>query len=137
MARCTIEHENQMVVGVGFGKLVKEALQTPTVHPGQVKAEALSRSRLHCRIQVGPFVGAPNDVGWPKSLRTVSPSVPVDQAKTRFVKGQNLQWFATVTLVGSPDGRGEVFLKAACSFSSAFSWRGLPVLSLTFRRLRS
>ena len=88
-----------MVVGVGFGKLVKEALQTPTVHPGQVKAEALSRSGLHCRIQVGPFVGAPNDVGWPKALRAVASSVPVDQPETRLVEGQDLQWLFGVLLL--------------------------------------
>jgi hypothetical protein len=126
-----------MVVGVGFGELVKETLQAPTVHPRKIKAEALSRCRLECRIQVGPLVGAPDDVGWTKSLRTVSPPVPVDEAKTRFVKGHNLQWFAAVTLVVSPDGRGGVFLKASCSCGSAFSCRGLPVLSLTLRRLRS
>src|SRR5215207_3068869 len=125
------------MMGVGFGKLFEEALQTPTVHPGQVKAEGLSRSGLHCRIEVGPFVGAPDDVGRTKAFGTVSPPVPVDQAKTRFVKGQDLQWFAAVTLAALPDGGGEVFLKASCSSVSAFSWRGRPVLSFTFRRLRS
>ena len=137
MAWGTIEDDEQVVMGVGFGKLLKEALQTPTVHPGQVKAETLSRSRLHCRIQVGPFVGAPDDVGWAKALRTVSPPVPVDEAETCFVEGQNLQWFPAWTLAALPDGGGEVFLKASCSWGSAFSCRGLPVLSFTFRRLKS
>jgi hypothetical protein len=72
MAWSAVEHDDeQMVVGVGFGKLklVKEALQASCVHPGQVKAEALSRCRLECCIQVGPLVGAPDDVGRTKPLR--------------------------------------------------------------------
>src|SRR3712207_2558400 len=93
MARSAVEHDERMVVGVGFGKLVKEALQASCVHPGQVKAEALSLpswARAPHR-EVGPLVGAPDDVGWTKALRTVAPPVPVDQAKTSFVKSQHLQ----------------------------------------------
>src|SRR5215203_6371987 len=138
MAWGTIEDDEQVVMGVGFGKLLKEALQTPTVHPGQVKAETLSRSRLHCRIQVGPFVGAPDDVGWAKALRTVSPPVPVDEAETCFVEGHDLQWLVLgLSASDLPYPAGEVFLNASCSLGSAFSCRGLPVLSLTFLRLRS
>jgi hypothetical protein len=99
MARSAIEHDEQMVVGVGFGEPFEETLQAPTVHPGQVKAEALSRRRLECRIQVGPLVGAPDYVGWPKALRTIAPPVPVDQAKTSFVKSQHLQGFVGFSAV--------------------------------------
>src|SRR5215211_1105344 len=141
MAWSAVEHDEQMVLGVGFGKLVKEALQASCVHPGQVKAEALSCCRLECCIQVGPLVGAPDDVGRTKPLWAVAPSVPVDEAKASLVEGHDLQRFAGLSAATLPYGLpyplGEVFLKASCSFSTAFSWRGLPVLSLTFRRLRS
>jgi hypothetical protein len=71
--------------------------------------------------------------------------MPVDEAKTGFIKGQDLQRFvgswATALPYGLPYGLpypiGEVFLKASCSSVSAFSCRGRPVLSFTFRRLRS
>ena len=142
MARSAVEHNEQMVVGVGFGESVEETLQASCVHPGQVKAEALSRRRLECRIEVGPLVGAPDDVGWAKPLRTVSPPVPVDETKTGFIKGKDLQRFVGLSAValgayGLPYPLGEVFLKASCSWGSAFSCPGLPVLSFTFRRLRS
>src|SRR3712207_4565502 len=140
MAWSAVEHDEQVVVGVGFGELFEETLQAPTVHPGQVKAEALSRCGLERRIEVGPLVGAPDDVGWTKTLRAVSPPVPIDEAKTRFIKGQDLQRFvgfwAAALPYGLPYPLGEVFLKASCSSVSAFSWRGRPVLSFTLRRLR-
>src|SRR5918995_4585944 len=94
MARGTIEHEEQMVVGVGFREPFEETLQASCVHPGQVHTEALSRCGLERRIEVGPLVGAPDDVGWTKAFGTVSPPVPVDEAKTCFVEGQDLQRFA-------------------------------------------
>jgi hypothetical protein len=36
MARSTIEHDEQMVIGIGFGELVEETLQAPAVHPRQI-----------------------------------------------------------------------------------------------------
>ena len=130
-----------MVVGVGFGEPFEETLQASSVHPRQIKAEALSRGGFERRIEVRPLVGAPDDVGWTKPLRTVSPPVPVDEAKTGFIKGQHLQRFVGFSAAALPYGPpypiGEVFLKASCSSVSAFSCRGRPVLSFTFRRLRS
>ena len=72
-------------------------------------------------------------------------SVPVDEAKTRLVEGQDLQRLAGLSAralpyalpYGLPYPIAEVFLKASCSSLSAFSWRGRPVLSFTFRRLSS
>ena len=93
MTRSTIEYDEQMMIGVGFGDLFEERLQAPTVHPRKIKTEALSRCGFDCRVEVGPLVGAPEDVGWRKPLRTISPPVPVDEAKTRFIKGQNLSGF--------------------------------------------
>src|SRR5215207_1032349 len=136
MTRSTIEHDEQMVLGVGFRELFEERLQAPTVHPWKIKTEAFSRCGFDCRIQVGPFVGAPDDVGRAKALRTVSPPMPVDEPETRFVEGQDLQWLALGLSAaeppyGLPYPIGEVFLKASCSFGSAFSCRGRPVLSFT------
>jgi hypothetical protein len=90
MTRSTIEHDEQMVLGVGFGDLFEERLQAPTVHPRKIKTEAFSRCGLDRRIEVGPLGGAADDVGWAKALRTVTSPVPVDQAKTSFIKGQDL-----------------------------------------------
>ena len=137
MARSIIEHDEQMVAGVGFGELVEETLQASSIHPGQVKAETLSRCRLERSIEVSPLVGSSDDVGWTKPPRTVASPVPVDEAKTCFVKGQDLQRFVGLSAAELPYLIGEVFLKASCSSVSAFSCRGRPVLSLTFRRLRS
>ena len=62
MAWSTIEHDEQIVLGVGFGESVEERLQAPTVHPGQGEAEAFSRCGLARCIEVGPLVGAADDV---------------------------------------------------------------------------
>src|SRR5919202_2635762 len=120
MARSTIEHDEQMVVGVGFGELFEESPQASTVHPGKIKTEALSRCRLDRRIEVGPLVGAPEDVGWTKSLRTVASPVPVDESETCFIKGQDLQWLVGLSATDLlPYLIGKVFLKASCSCGSA------------------
>src|SRR5919199_2832180 len=130
MTRGAIEHNEQMMLGVGFRELFEEYLQTSAIHPRQVKAEALSCGGLDRRIEVSPLVGAPHDVGRAKAFGAVAPPVPVDQAKTRLVKGHHLQRFLTVMiLAASPYGLGEVFLKASCSCGSASSCRGRPVLS--------
>jgi hypothetical protein len=42
MARSTIEHDEQMVVGVGFGESVEETLQASSVHPWQRYRQKLS-----------------------------------------------------------------------------------------------
>src|SRR5215208_325045 len=137
MTRGAVQHNEQMMLRVGFGELFEEYLQTSAIHPRQVKAEALSRGGLDRRIEVSPLVGAPHHVGRAKAFGTVAPPVPVDQPETGLVEGQDLQRFPWATLAALPDGVGEVFLKASCSSGSAFSWRGLPVLSFTLRRLRS
>jgi hypothetical protein len=36
MARSTIEHDEQVVVRVGFGELFEETLQASSVHPWQI-----------------------------------------------------------------------------------------------------
>jgi hypothetical protein len=90
MTPSTIDYDEQMVLGVGLGDLFEERLQASTVHPWQIKAEAFSRCGFDCRVEVGPLVGAADDVGWAKALRTVSPPMPVDEAKTRFIEGQDL-----------------------------------------------
>jgi len=56
MSQRAIEYDEQVVVGLGLGKLFEEDLQASTVHPGQIKTEALSRCGLDRRIQVGPLV---------------------------------------------------------------------------------
>src|SRR5215212_1333326 len=86
MTRSTIEHNEQMMIGVGFGEPFEERLQAPTVHPWQIQAEAFSRCWLECRVEVGPLVGAADYVGRAKAHRTVAPPVPVDEAKTCFIK---------------------------------------------------
>ena len=87
MTWSTVEHEKKVMIRVGFGELVEETLQASTVHPRKIKAEALSRSGFNRRIEVGPLVGTFDDVGRTKPLRAVASPVPIDQAKTRLVKG--------------------------------------------------
>src|SRR5215208_4726476 len=131
-----VEHYQQMVFGVSLREFAEEYLQASVVHPRQVHAEALPRGGLHRGVEVGPLVGAPHDVGRPEPLGAVAPPVPVDQPESRLVEGQNLQRFVAASALPL-DLDGEVFLNACCSFWSASSWRGRPVLSLTLRRLRS
>src|SRR5215216_6316315 len=117
-----------MILGVGFGELFEESLQAPCVHPRKIKAEALSRcgfewphrgrstcrhaSRCCCRVDETPW-------------DPVAPLlVPVDESETSLVKGHNLQRFPAVTLAVSPDGAGEVFLKASCCFVGGRLSRG-------------
>jgi hypothetical protein len=100
MAWSAVEHDEQMVVGVGFRESVEETLQASCVHlPGQVKAEALSRCGLERRIEVGPLVGAPDDVGRAKAFGAVALPMPVDEAETGFVEGQDLQRFVGFSAV--------------------------------------
>jgi Tol biopolymer transport system component len=55
-----------------------------------------------------------------------------------FVEEQDLQWLVLrLSASDPPYPTGEVFLKASWSWGYSFSWRGLPVLSFTLRRLRS
>src|SRR4029450_11130663 len=131
-----VEHYQQVVFGVGLGEFAEEYLQASGVHPRQIKTIALPRGRLHRRVEVGPLVGAPHDVGRPEPLRTVAPPVPVDQPEACLVEGQNLQRFVVASAFPL-DFSGEVFLNASCSFWSSSSWLGRPVLSFTLRRLRS
>ncbi len=104
-----VEHDEQVVLGIGLGELLEEHLQTSIVHPRQIHAEALSRRRLHRGVQVGPFVGAPHDVGRAEPFGTVASTVPVDEPETRLVEGKDLQRLPTVTLSASLEGGGEVF----------------------------
>src|SRR5215211_3906012 len=83
MTRGAVQHNEQMMLRVGFGELFEECLQTSAIHPRQVMAEALSRGGLESRIEVSPLVGAPHHVGRAKAFGTVAPPVPVDQSPKR------------------------------------------------------
>src|SRR5829696_1264694 len=117
-----IEHYQQVVFGVSLRELAEEYLQASVVHPRQVQADALPRGGLHRGVEVGPLVGAP--------------PVPADQPEACLVEGQNLQRLVVASALPL-DLTGKLFLNACCSFWSASSWRGRPVLSLTLRRLKS
>src|SRR5215208_6569993 len=124
MAWGTIEYEEKMVLGVGFREPFEERLQASAVHPRKIKTEAFSRCGFDCRLEVGPLVGAADDIGWAKALRAVSPLVPVDEAKTCFIKGQDLQWLVVGLWAAElPYPTGKLFLKASCSCRSAFVGR--------------
>src|SRR4051812_19614530 len=93
VARGVVEHDYQVMVGVGFAKVFQERLKTAPVHAGQVKAQALARCRIDRYVEVGPLVGTPYYVRRTKAFGTITSSVPVDQTEARFVEGQNLQRF--------------------------------------------
>src|SRR5215211_8881191 len=118
MTRSTIEHDEKMVLGVGFRDLFEERLQAPTVHPWKIKTGAFSRCGFDCRVEVGPLVGAPHDVGRTEPLRAVAPPVPVDQPEACLVEGQNLQRLVVASALPL-DLTGKLFLNACCSFWSA------------------
>ncbi len=137
MAWSTVQHDEQVMLGVALREFVEEHLQASVVHPRQIQAEALSGGGLDRRVQVGPFVGALHYIGWSEPRGAVASPMPVDESETSFVEGENLQRLLAVTIPGLADGVGEVFLKASCLLWSAFSWRGRPVLSFALRRLRN
>ena len=60
---------------------------------GQVEAGAISAGGIERRVEVGPLVGAPHDLGRAKTLRT-APTVSVDQLEVRLVEGQDLKQLA-------------------------------------------
>src|SRR5215210_1412874 len=129
------------MVGVCFAQVLQERLQTKAVHARQVHAEALPAYRIYSRVEVGPLVGAPHDPGRAKTPRTIPPPVPVDKPEARLVQGQDLQRLlagggGVAPLAPCAPLLGELFLKASCSCVSAFSRRGRPVFSFTFRRRR-
>src|SRR5918993_2765796 len=125
-----------MMVSICFAQVLQKRLKTQAIHARQVKAQALAAGGIERCIEIGPLVGASDDVGRAKALRTISPSVPVDQSKACFVEGQDLQRFVgTLALAALFNFLGELFLKASCFSLSAFSWRGPPVFSFTLRRL--
>src|SRR3712207_6431505 len=111
-----------MMVGICFTQALQERPKRQAIHAGEVKREALAAGRINRRVKVGPLIGTPYHVRWTKALRTIAPSVPVDQTKACFIEGQDLQ-----RSVGAPalaalfDLLGELFLKASCSSLSAFS----------------
>jgi hypothetical protein len=93
MARGAIEHHNQPMIGIDLTEVPKELLETHPIHARQVKAETLARDGIDRGVEIGPLVGAADDVGWTKAFRTVTSLVPVDQSKACLVKGQDLQRF--------------------------------------------
>jgi hypothetical protein len=114
MARSPVEHYDQVMVGIGFAELFQEHLQTHAIHTRQVNREALATRRIERRVEVGPLVGPPYHVRWTKAFGAITSSVPVDQPKARFVKGQNLQRFVgALAALFEPlfDLLGELLLK--------------------------
>lgn len=138
MARGTIEHHNQAMVGIHLAEAFQECLETGAVQARQTKAKTLACCRIYCGVEVGPLIGAVHDVRRAKPLGTVALLVPVDQSEACLIEGQNLQWLLLEEpLVFSPEVLGEVFLKCSCSSGLALRWRGRPLLSFTWRRLKS
>ena len=97
------------MVRVGFRQFVEEHLQAYVIHPRQVQAEALSRCGLHCRVQIGPLVGAPHYIWRAEAPGAIASLVPADEPEPGFVEGQDLQRLPAVALADTPYGGGEVF----------------------------
>ena len=77
MARGAIEHHNQPMIGIDLTEAPKELLKTHPIDARQVKAETLARDGIECSVEVGPLVGAADEVGRTKAFRAVTSSVPV------------------------------------------------------------
>src|SRR5215211_703711 len=116
---------------------LQPAVKALAVDVGHVRAEALPALGLHRRIQPRPFVAAAHDTRRAETFRAVAPAVPVYEPEARLVEGHHLQRLAGRLGADPPQLARELFLKASCSFASAFSWRGRPVLSFTLPRLKS
>jgi hypothetical protein len=75
------------MIGIDLTEVPKELLETHPIHARQVKAETLACGGIDRGVEVGPLVGAADDVGRTKAFRAVSSSVPLDQSKARLIKG--------------------------------------------------
>ena len=89
MARCAVEDDEEVLIGVALGELLQEYLQASLIHPWQVHTETLSACGFESRVQVSPFVSAFDDIRWTEPKRTVAPPMPVDQSEASLVEGQN------------------------------------------------
>jgi hypothetical protein len=90
VARRAVEDDEKVMIGVSLGELLQEYLKASLIHPWQLHAEALSTPRLQRRVQVGPFVGAFDDIRWTEPKRAVASAMPVDQSEARLVESQYL-----------------------------------------------
>ena len=86
----TVEHDEEVMIGVSLREFVQEHLKTPVVHPRQAHTEALPARGFDRRVQIGPLVSAFDDPRRTKPRRTVAPVAPVDKPETRLVESQNL-----------------------------------------------
>lgn len=71
--------------------MLEEDLQTSTVEPGQVEAEALTRCGFNGRVEPQPLVLVLYNPRGTKAERTPTSTVPALEPEARFVKGENPQ----------------------------------------------
>ncbi len=138
MARGTIEHHNQAMVGIRLTKTLQERFEAAAIKTRKVNTETLARGWIDRSVEVGPLVGAMYHIRRAKPSGTVALLMPADQSEACLIEGQNLQGLVLGMLLAlSGEVLGELFLKPCCSSGSALRWRGRPLLSLTWRRFRS
>ena len=90
MARCAVEDDQEVVIGVPLRELLQEYLKASLIHPGQLHTEILSGRGFKSRVQVSPLVCALHDPRWTEPHRAVAPPMPVYEAESRLVESQDL-----------------------------------------------
>ena len=90
MARGTVEHDEEVLIGLSLREFIQEYLKTTVVHPRQVHTEALPARGFESRVQVSPLVSAFDDIRWTKPHRAVASAMPVYKPESRFVESHNL-----------------------------------------------
>src|ERR687897_1613496 len=78
------------MIGIDLTEVPKELLETHPIHARQVEAETLARDGIECSVEVGPLVGAADDVGRTKAFwavkrllcQLISPKRASSKAKT-------------------------------------------------------
>ena len=110
MARGTIEHHNQAMVGIRLTKTLQERFEAAAVKTRKVNTETLARCGIDRSVEVGPLVGAMHHIRRAKPSGTVALLMPADQSEACLIEGQNLQGLVLGMLLAlSGEVLGELF----------------------------
>jgi hypothetical protein len=70
VARGTIEHHNQAMVGICLTKTLQERFEAAALKTWKVNTETLARCGIDRSVQIGPLVGAMHHIGRTKPSGT-------------------------------------------------------------------
>jgi hypothetical protein len=90
MAWRTVEHDEEVLIGLSLGEFIQEYLQASLLHPRQLHTEALPPRGFESRVQLSPLVSAFDDIRWTEPKRALASPMPLFKPESRLVEGHNL-----------------------------------------------